>query len=134
MSLDKIMSITGKPGLYKLKTQTRSGFVVESLTDNKTMAVGITHNVSILKDIAIYTYTEEVPLKQVFENIKQKEDGGKAISHKESKSKVMSYFEEVLPGFDEDRVYHSDVKKVLQWYNLLHDNGFTDYTDSDEEE
>ena len=122
MSLDEILSVTGKPGLYKLKTRTKSGFVVESLIDKKTAIIGINHNVSILKDISIYTYETEVPLKEVFQKIAAKESEGPAINHKVSKNELQSYFSEVLPNYDEERVYASDIKKVVQWYNLLQSN------------
>lgn len=139
MSLDKILSISGKPGLYELKAQTRSGFVAESLADGKKLSVSIQNNVSILSEIAIYTFTEEVPLREIFKRIQEKENGEKAISHKESKNKLESYFSEVLPDYDEDRVYVSDMKKVIQWYNILQAKGITDFEDpetsgSDEEE
>jgi hypothetical protein len=140
MELDKVMSISGKPGLYELKAQTRGGFVAESMLDGKKISVNLRHNVSLLSEIAIYTYTEEVPLREVFQKIKEKEDGGEAISHKESKAKLEEYFSEVLPDYDEDRVYVSDIKKIIQWYNLLISKGFTDFSkketeaSSDEEE
>ncbi|MGB7785175.1 MAG: DUF5606 domain-containing protein [Salinimicrobium sp.] len=132
MKLDKVMSISGKPGLYELKAQTRGGFVAESMLDGKKISVNLRHNVSLLSEIAIYTYTEEVPLRDVFQKIKEKEDGGQAISHKESKAKLEEYFSEVLPDYDEDRVYSSDIKKIVQWYNLLISKGFDDFTKSDE--
>ena len=122
MSLDSILSITGKPGLYKLKTKAKSGFVVESLMDNKTSIVGMNHNVSVLKDISIYTYQTDVPLKEVFQKIAKKENNGAAISHKSSKNELDSYFKEILPDYDEERVYSSDIKKVVQWYNILQEN------------
>lgn len=131
MSLEKILSISGKPGLYKLKTQTRSGFLAESLIDGKKINVSGRHNVSLLSEIAIYTLTEEVPIREVFAKISDKENGGEAISHKEPKIKLEEYFFEVLPDYDEDRVYPSDIKKVLQWYNLLHKNGITDFSEAD---
>ncbi len=134
MSLDSILSITGKPGLYKLKTKARSGFVVESLSDHKTSIVGMSHNVSVLKDISIYTYEAEVPLKEVFGKIAVKEDNGAAISHKASKNELSDYFNEVLPEYDEERVYASDIKKVLQWYNILQENELLSSVTSDEEE
>ena len=134
MSLEKILSISGKPGLYKLKTQTRSGFLAESLIDGKKINVSGRHNVSLLSEIAIYTLTEEVPLREVFSKIYEKEDGGTAISHKEPKIKLEEYFFEVLPDYDEDRVYPGDIKKVVQWYNLLHKNGITDFSEADESE
>lgn len=132
MKLDKVMSIAGKPGLYELKAQTRGGFVAESMLDGKKISVNLRHNVSLLSEIAIYTYTEEVPLREVFQKINEKENGGQAISHKESKAKLESYFREVLPDYDEDRVYSSDIKKILQWYNLLVSKGYTDFSKGDE--
>jgi len=137
MSLEKIMSIGGKPGLFKLVTQTRTGFVAESLLDGKKITVGMRSNVSVLSEIAIYTLEEEIPLRQVFLNIQVKEKGGKtSIGHKEDKLKLEEYFFEVLPDYDEDRVYTSDIKKVVQWYNLLqkHDLLDLDEPKSDEEE
>ena len=139
MSLDKVLSIAGKPGLYKMIAQTRSGFIAESMIDRKRMSVGIHHNVSILSEIAIYTLTEEKPLREVFTLIKEKENGGEtAVSHKESKDKLEEYFFEVLPDYDEDRVYASDIKKIIQWYNLLQKNDMLDFAEvvvtSEEEE
>lgn len=134
MSLEKILSISGKPGLYQLKTQTRNGFLAESLLDGKKISVSGRHNVSLLSEIAIYTLTEEVPLRDVFSKISEKEDGGEAISHKEPKIKLEEYFFEVLPDYDEDRVYASDIKKIIQWYNLLHKNGITDFSEPEETE
>lgn len=142
MGLDKILSISGKPGLYKVITQTRGGFVAESLIDKKKVTVNVNSNVSVLSEIAIYTLTEELPLRDVFKKIKDKENGKPtSISHKDSKDILEEYFFEVLPDYDEDRVYASDIKKVVQWYNLLQtqnllnllDEGSED-TKSDEEE
>ncbi|WP_298475110.1 DUF5606 domain-containing protein [uncultured Maribacter sp.] len=128
MGLDKILSIAGKPGLYKLLTQTRTGFVAESLVDGKKLSVSLRSNVSVLSEIAIYTLDEELPLRDVFLKIQAKEKGEKtSIGHKEDKIKLEEYFFEVLPNYDEDRVYASDIKKVIQWYNLLHDQGITDF-------
>ena len=81
---------------------------------------------TFLNDIAIYTYTEEVPLRAIFQKIKDKENGGEAISHKSSKKELESYFSEILPDYDEDRVYVSDIKKVIRWYNLLQENNLLD--------
>ncbi|MBO0322031.1 DUF5606 domain-containing protein [Muricauda sp. CAU 1633] len=136
MALDKILSIGGKPGLYKLLTQTRSGFVGESLLDGKRVTVGIRSNVSVLSEIAIYTLEEEVPLREVFQKIKEKEDGKKTgISHKAEKIELEEYFFEILPNYDEDRVYASDIKKIIQWYNILLDNNISDFvTEEDAEE
>ncbi len=135
MSLDKILSIGGKPGLFKLVTQTRTGFVAESLLDGKRITVGMTSNVSVLSEIAIFTLEEELPLVEVFKKIQEKENGGKtSIGHKEDKLKLEEYFFEVIPDYDEDRVYPSDIKKVIQWYNLLHQHGITDFTVEEEAE
>ncbi|MEM8506426.1 MAG: DUF5606 domain-containing protein [Bacteroidota bacterium] len=135
MALDKILSIGGKPGLYKLLTQTRTGFVGESLLDGKRVSVGLRNNVSVLSEIAVYTLEEEVPLREVFQKIKEKENGGKtAVHHKDDKLKLEEYFFEVLPNYDEDRVYPSDIKKIVQWYNILHDNGIINFSENDKEE
>ena len=139
MALEKVLAISGKPGLYKLVTQTRTGFIAESLIDQKRLAIGIQQNVSVLSEIAIYTLTEEVPLADVFRKISEKENGQEtAISHKDSKDKLEEYFFEVLPDYDEDRVYVSDIKKVIQWYNLLVKNDLLNLEEevktSDEEE
>lgn len=132
MKLDKVMSISGKPGLYELKAQTRGGFIVESMLDGKKITVSMRHNVSLLSEIAIYTYTEEVPLSVVFQKIKEKEDSKETISHKESKAALEQFFREILPEYDEDRVYPSDIKKIVQWYNLLVSKGITDFSESEE--
>tara|TARA_R100000935_G_C2815646_1_gene157177 strand:- start:942 stop:1403 length:462 start_codon:yes stop_codon:yes gene_type:complete len=132
MSLEKVLAISGKPGLYKLKTQTRAGFLAESLLDGKTINVSGRHNVSLLSEIAIYTLTEEVPLREVFNKISEKEGGKETISHKSSKEKLEEFFFEVMPDYDEDRVYASDIKKVVQWYNMLIKNGITDFSESTE--
>lgn len=135
MSLDKVISISGKPGLYKLITQTRGGFVAESLVDNKRISVSVQNNVSVLSEIAIYTLTEEVPLRQVFKNIKKKENGEPtSVKPKDSKDKLEEYFFNVLPDYDEDRVYASDIKKVIQWYNLLQQHNMLDALTDDEDE
>lgn len=135
MTLDKILAISGKQGLYELKTQTRTGFVAESLIDGKRITVGLRNNVSILSEIAIYTLKEEIPLGEVFKKIKEKENGSEtSISHKVPKEDLEAYFFEVLPDYDEDRVYPSDIKKVIQWYNLLTSKGYTDFDTSEAEE
>ena len=135
MSLDKVISISGKSGLYKLITQTRGGFVAESLVDNKRISVSVQNNVSVLSEIAIYTLTEEVPLRQVLQSIKDKENGEPtSVKPKDSKDKLEEYFFNVLPDYDEDRVYASDIKKVIQWYNLLQQHNMLDILTNDEDE
>ncbi|MCV6628292.1 MAG: DUF5606 domain-containing protein [Flavobacteriaceae bacterium] len=133
MDIDKILAIGGKPGLYELKAQTRGGFVAQSLKDGKKISVSIRHQVSLLSEIAVYTLTQELPLREVFQKIKEKENGQKtAISHKAPKIELEEFFFEVLPDYDEDRVYASDIKKIVQWYNLLIDYGLTNFVAEEE--
>jgi hypothetical protein len=123
MNVEKILAISGKPGLYELKIQTRSGFVAESLLDGKKITVGMKSNVSLLSEISMYTHTEEKPLVEILRAIAVKENEGPAISHKEDNAKLVAYFSEIVPDYDEDRVYPSDIKKVLNWYNTLQAKG-----------
>lgn len=123
MNLEKILAISGKPGLYALKLQTRTGFVAESLLDGKKITVGLRSNVSLLSEISMYTYDQEKPLAEVMRAIAVKEDNGPALSHKEDNAKLEAYFLEILPDYDQDRVYPSDIKKVLNWYNMLQAKG-----------
>ena len=123
MEYNKIISITGKPGLYEAISQTKTGFIVESLIDKKRFPISSSNNVSLIENIAIYTYEDEVPLLVVFKSIFEKQNGEKALSHKESGNKLTAYFAEVLPNYDDERVYVSNIKKVIQWYNLLIDAG-----------
>ena len=128
MELDKILAISKKPGLYKLITQSRGGFIAESLLDKKRISVSISSNVSVLSEIAIYTLSEEIPIKTVFSKIFEKENGNlTSISPKASKDDLEAYFFSVLSDYDEDRVYASDIKKVLSWYNLLNEHKFFDF-------
>jgi len=124
MSLKKIISIAGKPGLFEIKSHSKNGIVVQSMLDNKRFSVNASQNVSVLNDIAIYTYDEEIPLRDILYTIFQKNDGKSVINHKEKNEKLISFFREVLPEFDEERVYTSNIKKVIQWYNILIANKF----------
>ena len=123
MNLEKILAISGKPGLYVLKVQTRTGFVAESLADGKKITVNLKSNVSLLSEISIYTYEGEKSLAEIMQRIADKETKGAAISHKEDNETLMAYFKEILPDYDEERVYPSDIKKVLNWYNMLQAKG-----------
>lgn len=128
MGLEKILAISGKPGLYELITQTRTGFVASSLIDGKRLSLNLRSNISLLSEIAIYTLTEEVPLREVFKKIQEKENGKKtAVSHKDENVKLEEYFFDILPDYDEDRVYVSDIKKVIRWYNLLVEKGHDNF-------
>jgi hypothetical protein len=124
MNVEKILAIAGKPGLFELKLQTRSGFLAESLLDGKKITVGMRSNVSLLSEISMYTYSEEKPLVEIMRAIAIKEnEGPTAVSHKEDNAKLIAYFKEILPDYDEDRVYASDIKKLLNWYNILQAKG-----------
>lgn len=132
MNLEEILNISGKPGLYKVISHSRGGLIVESITDGKRMPVSINKNMSSLKDIAIYTLSGEKPLIEVFKAIHDKEEGGKAIDHKSSNAELEEYFFGVLKDYDEDRVYTSDIKKVIQWYNLLLENDLLSFEELEE--
>lgn len=132
MSLKSVLSIAGKPGLFNLVAQSKSGIIVESLLDGKRMPVPATANVSSLGDIAIYTYEEEVPLRDVFKNMAELTEGKEALSHKSSKDELEDFFGEALPKFDEDRVYISDIKKVVQWFNILVKNDLLQLLDEED--
>ncbi|PCI35313.1 MAG: hypothetical protein COB60_03240 [Flavobacteriaceae bacterium] len=133
MDLKKIVAVSGKPGLYEIKAQSKGGIIVESLLDGKRFPITVTHNVSVLNDIAIYTYEEEVPLREIFKTIFEKEQGAASITHKASSKELTTYFSGILPSYDAERVYASNIKKVIQWYNLLAGKNF-DFTAIPEEE
>ena len=119
MEFNKVIAVTGKPGLFQILSQTKTGVIVKSIVDGKRFPITATHNVSLLENIAIYTYEEDVPLLVVFKSMFEKTEGKEAISHKESGKKLEAFFSEVLPGYDEERVYTSNIKKVIQWFNIL---------------
>lgn len=133
--LKKVLSISGKPGLFKLVSQGKNMYIAESLVDNKRIPVYARDKVVSLGDIAIYTVEEEVPLSLVLSNMKIKEDGKEIeMKSKNQPSELRSYFSEVLPEFDKDRVYPSDIKKILNWYNILLKAGLSDFDAKEEEE
>ncbi len=118
--LKKIMSISGKPGLYKLVSNSKNMIIVESLADNRKLPVYARDRVVSLGDISIYTNEDEVPLKEVMVAIKNKENGQKiSIETMNKPEQLHKYFEEVLPNYDKERVYNHDIKKMISWYNLL---------------
>ena len=134
MNVEKILAIAGKPGLFELKIQTRSGFLAESLSDGKKITVGLRSNVSLLSEISMYTYSAEKPLVEIMRAIAVKEDEGPtAVSHKDDNAKLIAYFKEILPDYDEDRVYASDIKKLLNWYNILQAKGMVSKEEPKEE-
>lgn len=123
MNLEGIIAITGKTGLFKVISQGKNAVIVESLADKRRMPITARHHANTLEDIGIYTYEDTKPLSEIFDNIAEKENAKQCISHKSSKEELLAYFTEVLPEFDEDRVYISDIKKVIQWYNRMQTSG-----------
>ena len=131
--LKDILSISGYGGLFKFISQGRTGIIVESLEDKKRMNASATVKISALEDIAIFADTEDIPLKDVFKAIFEKENGGASINHKSSANELKDYFAEVLPEYDRDRVYVSDIKKVINWYNTLHKFEMLNFEEEEEE-
>ncbi|RYM32314.1 hypothetical protein ERX46_13595 [Brumimicrobium glaciale] len=134
MDLSGVISISGKPGLFKVVAQSKNNIIVESLIDNKRIPAYSTDRISALEDISIYTYEEDVPLKEVYIKLAKKEDCKAGPSHKESLNTLTSYLEEILPDYDQDRVYPSDIKKLFQWYNILQKAGLISLEEEKKEE
>ncbi len=120
IDLKDIISISGKPGLFRVLKNARKGVIVESLEDQKRMPVHAAHKISALEDISIYTKNEDMVLGEAMHRIYEHEDGKPTISHKKYNGELMDHAREILPELDENRVYPSDVKKLFQWYNILH--------------
>jgi hypothetical protein len=130
--LKGILSISGQTGLFKLVAESKNNIIVESLETKKRIPVHSSSKVSALEDIAIYTEESDVPLKDIFKAISDNENGGSTLSHKSSGNELKKYFEKVVPDYDKDRVYVSDIKKVLQWYNVLHEKEMLDFSEKEE--
>lgn len=131
--LKEILSIGGKPGLFKLVSQGKNMLIVESLTDGKRTPAYSHDKVVSLGDVAIFTETGEVPLGEVLQNIQKKENGVAAsIDPKSDNDTLRKYMSEILPDFDKERVYPSDIRKMITWYNLLIKNNITDFTEEEE--
>ena len=132
--LKGILAISGQQGLFKMIAESKNNIIVESLETGKRMPVYTSTRVSSLEDIAIYTDSKEMPLKEVLKKIYDKEEGKATISHKASPDKLKSYFAEILPGYDRDRVYVSDIKKVILWYNILFEKELLDFSENEDPE
>ena len=132
MDLSEILSITGKPGLYKMIAKSKNGLIVESLIDGKRISAFSHEKISSLEEISIFTETEDIPIKDVLKKIFEKTEGKEAIDSKSPNSKLKDFFEDIVPDYDKDRVYVSDIKKVLKWYNLLLQKELLDFTEVDE--
>ncbi|WP_312824565.1 DUF5606 domain-containing protein [Epilithonimonas sp.] len=124
MQLEKIISISGKPGLFKLVSQLKNGFIVEDITTKKKASISNSSQVSLLDNIAMFTFDKEVPLFEVFENIAKNYDYKPTINHKSSSEELRAFMAASLPNYDLERVYESDIKKLAQWYNLLQKAGY----------
>ena len=133
--LKTVLSISGRPGLYKLVSQGKNMLIVEAIGTGKRLPAYAHDKVISLGDIAIYTYEEDIPLADVFESIKEKNEG-KVVDVKAMKGdkEIREYFATVLPDFDDERVYTNDIKKVFSWYNILVGAGFTEFKLAETEE
>ena len=131
---ERILTISGKPGLYQLLSQGRNMFIVESVdATKKRMPVYNSDKVVMLDDIAIYTDTEEVPLREVFAKIYEKENAVLSFDTKSATpEELVEYFESVMPDYDRERVYLTHIKKIYSWYNILVANGVVDFAKSED--
>ena len=134
MDLTDILSISGKPGLYKMLSHTKTGMLVESMQDQKRFPVFAHEKISSLEEISIFTESDDIPLKEVFKKIHELLEGDKALSHKASADELKEFFDDAVPDYDKERVYVSDIKKVIQWYNILHEMELLDFTEEEEAE
>ncbi len=134
MSLKGILSIGGKPGLYKHIAQSKNAIIVEDIVSGKRIPAYATAKISALEDIQIFTEEDEVPLIDVLKKIKEKENGGETLDTKKASSDdIKLKLEEVLPNYDKDRVYVSDMKKIFSWYNFLQNHDMLDFEEETEE-
>jgi len=133
MKLNEILTIVGKSGLHTLVSRSKSGIIVQSLIDNKRFPVFGNDRVSSLEEITMFGYSEDLPLKTIFKNIFELENGEKAIDPKSSNENLKSYMEKVFPDYDKERVYVSDMKKLFTWYNQLHDHKLLVFDESEEQ-
>ena len=129
MDLNKILSIAGKPGLYKLIAQSKNGLIIESLIDGKRMNAFMTEKISSLEEISLFAHNEDVSLKVVLQNMFNQTNGEKAIDNKADDAAVKAFFALTVPDYDKERVYVSHMRKVIGWYNLLLEKGMLDFTE-----
>jgi hypothetical protein len=135
MDLSKILAISGKPGLYRMLSQTKSGFIVESLTDGKRFPVFAHERVSSLEEISIFTTKEDdLPLKDVLRKFFNKLEGKSSPEFGSDSMAMKNFFQETIPEYDPERVYTSDMKKTLAWYNMLLDKELLDFSEINAEE
>lgn len=131
--LEKILSVSGKSGIFKLITGGRATIIVESLTDGKRLPVHPTQKVSALSDITMFTYEEDVPLREIFLKAKAAFEGGPAPDPKSESNVLHDAMKKILPDYDAERVYDSDIRKLLSWYNILQSKDMLDFAEPAEE-
>lgn len=134
MDLSKILSISGKPGLYQVVSQLKNAVLVESLIDKKRIPAFAHEKISSLKEISVFTTGDDKPLRDVLKVIFEKLEGKPALDPKTDEKALKGFFAEVVPDYDADRVYVSDMKKIIGWYNLLAESNLLDFTEPKEEE
>ncbi len=123
MNLSGIISINGMPGLFKVVASSKSGVIVESLTEKKRFPVFGASKISALEDISMFAESGDKPISEIMKSIFDKEKGGKAADHKADDKTIVAYFSEILPDYDKERVYISNMRKLFSWYNMLHETG-----------
>jgi len=133
MDLSKILTIAGKNGLFKVVSQGKNTVIVESFLDNKRFPAFAHEKMSSLEEISVFTTGEDISLKEVFRAFHEKLQGGPAIDHKSDNNALKKFFSGMVPEFDQERVYVSDIKKMVNWYNTLLPLGLIDFTDKTEE-
>jgi hypothetical protein len=128
MDLKDILSVSGKPGLFKTIAQTKTGVIIESLTDGKRIQAFASDKISSLGEISIFTTGEDLPLREVFRLIQAKNGDQPAPDAKADDRTLKAFFETVVPDYDHERVYTSHIRKLVQWYNLLIGSGINDFS------
>lgn len=134
MDFSKIIVVSGKSGAFKVIAQSRSGFIVESLIDGKKMPVAASNRITSIEDIVVFTETDEIKLKEILKRMKEITGGEQAIDHKSQDKDIAAFFESVLPDYDREKVYISDMKKMIFWYNLLQKNSMLEFEEEKAEE
>ncbi len=133
MEMKDIMAISGKPGLYKFVAQGRNAIIVENIETGKRTSAFTSERINSLEEISVFTDEKDIPLKEVLKAIFDKEEGKESISPKSDPQELKEYFAEVVPDYDRERVYVSDIKKIISWYNLLQKNDMLSFPDEKEQ-
>ena len=123
MKLKDIINVSGIPGLHKVISQSKKNLIIESIVNKKRIPLGIQHQANSLDEIGIYTYEDTIPISEVFKKIAEDTDYKETINHKSPEAEIKNYFRKIVENYDEERVYVSNIRKVIQWYNLLQSTG-----------